>query len=391
MPGNSFGKIFRITTFGESHGSAIGVIIDGVPAGLPLSEEDINFELQFRKPGSLYTSPRKEEDIAKILSGVFNGKTIGAPITIVVENRDVVSKHYEELKFTPRPNHADMAYISKYGFENWDYRGGGRASGRETVARVAAGAVAKKLLMLIGTQVAACVESMGEEVVSNSISFEDALASRCLTTRACKKEYDSRFRALLDHVIEEGDSVGAIVRVIGIGIPRGLGEPVFDKIKADLAKAMLSIPGAIGFEIGLGFKAALERGSKLMDELIVRNGEIHWKYNFYGGVLGGITIGEPLLFRVAFKPTSSIRKPMKTIDLRTLKEVEIVVRGRHDPCIGIRGAAVVEAMTAIVLVDHAMRAGLISTVRISQRDVEAINEGWERYKRNACLGRDINS
>jgi chorismate synthase len=391
MPGNSFGKIFRITTFGESHGSAIGVIIDGVPAGLPLSEEDINFELQFRKPGSLYTSPRKEEDIAKILSGVFNGRTIGAPITIVVENRDVVSEHYEELKFTPRPNHADMAYISKYGFENWDYRGGGRASGRETVARVAAGAVAKKLLMLIGTQVAACVESMGEEVVSNSISFEDALASRCLTTRACKKEYDSRFRALLDHVIEEGDSVGAIVRVIGIGIPRGLGEPVFDKIKADLAKAMLSIPGVIGFEIGLGFKAALERGSKLMDELIVRNGEIHWKYNFYGGVLGGITIGEPLLFRVAFKPTSSIRKPMKTIDLRTLKEVEIVVRGRHDPCIGIRGAAVVEAMTAIVLVDHAMRAGLISTVRISQRDVEAINEGWERYKRNACLGRDINS
>jgi chorismate synthase len=391
MPGNSFGKVFTVTTFGESHGSVVGVVIDGVPAGLPLTEEDIEFELQFRKPGLPYTSPRREEDKAKILSGVFNGRTTGAPIAIVIENKDVVSDYYEELKFTPRPNHADMAYIFRYGFENWDYRGGGRASGRETVARVAAGAVAKKLLMLIGTKIAACVESIGGEAVEGDISFEDALASRCLATRACKKEYDHRFQVLLKRVVEEGDSLGAVVRAISISVPRGLGEPVFDKIKADLAKAMLSIPGVIGFEMGLGFRATLKRGSEVSDELMVKNGEIHWKHNFYGGVLGGITTGEPLLFRVAFKPTSSIRKPVRTVDLRTLKEMEITIRGRHDPCIGLRGVSVVEAMTAIVLVDHAMRAGLVPTTRLSQKDVEVLTERWERYKRNVCMGWGINS
>jgi chorismate synthase len=383
MPGNSFGKIFKVTTFGESHGVLIGVVVDGVPAGLPLTEDDINFELKFRRPGALYTSPRIEEDKARIVSGVLNGRTTGAPVAIVVENRDVDTSYYEEIKYTPRPNHADMAYIFRYGFENWDYRGGGRASGRETVARVAAGAIAKKLLMLIGTQVASCVESIGEVTIDGDIDFENALKSRLLPTRACRKEYDEKFRALLELISSEGDSVGAVIRGIAIDVPRGLGEPVFDKVKADLAKAMFSIPGVVGFEIGLGFNAALKRGSEVMDEIVVMNGDIRWKKNIYGGILGGVTTGEPIVFRVAFKPTSSIKKPMRTVDLRTMKEVEIVVKGRHDPCIGIRGAAVVEAMAALVLVDHAMRSGLIPTTKLSQKDIEIISERWERYRR--CL------
>jgi chorismate synthase len=383
MPGNSFGKIFKVTTFGESHGVLIGVVVDGVPAGLPLTEDDINFELKFRRPGALYTSPRIEEDKARIVSGVFNGRTTGAPVAIVVENRDVDTSYYEEIKYTPRPNHADMAYIFRYGFENWDYRGGGRASGRETVARVAAGAIAKKLLMLIGTQVASCVESIGEVTIDGDIDFENALKSRLLSTRACRKEYDEKFRALLELISSEGDSVGAVIRGIVIDVPRGLGEPVFDKVKADLAKAMFSIPGVVGFEIGLGFNAALKRGSEVMDEIVVMNGDIRWKKNIYGGILGGVTTGEPIVFRVAFKPTSSLKKPVRTVDLRTMKEVEIVVKGRHDPCIGIRGAAVVEAMAALVLVDHAMRSGLIPTTKLSQKDIEIISERWERYRR--CL------
>ncbi|MCC6055493.1 MAG: chorismate synthase [Desulfurococcaceae archaeon] len=383
MPGNSFGKLFRITTFGESHGQLIGVVIDGVPAGLPLTESDINFELQFRKPGAFYTSPRAEEDRAKIVSGIMNGRTTGAPIAIVIENRDVDSSYYEELRFTPRPNHADMAYIFRYGFENWDYRGGGRASGRETVTRVAAGAVAKKLLMLLGTQVATCVESVGGEAVDSEVSFDDALKARLLPTRACKREADERFRALLEKVTSEGDSVGAVVKGLAVGVPRGLGEPIFDKVKADLAKAMLSIPGVVGFEIGLGFRASAKKGSEVADELIVVDGDVRWRHNVYGGVLGGVTTGEPIVFRVGFKPTSSIKKPVKTVDLRTMTQVEVVVRGRHDPCIGIRGAAVVEAMAALVLVDHAMRAGLIPTTRLSQRDAEVIIDRWERYRR--CL------
>jgi chorismate synthase len=383
MPGNSFGKIFKVTTFGESHGVLIGVVIDGVPAGLPLTEDDINFELKFRRPGALYTSPRMEEDKARIVSGVLNGRTTGAPVAIVVENRDVDTSYYEEIKYTPRPNHADMAYIFRYGFENWDYRGGGRASGRETVARVAAGAIAKKLLMLIGTQVASCVESIGEVTIDGDIDFENALKSRLLSTRACRKEYDEKFRALLELISSEGDSVGAVIRGIVIDVPRGLGEPVFDKVKADLAKAMFSIPGVVGFEIGLGFNATLKRGSEVMDEIVVMNGDIRWKKNIYGGILGGVTTGEPIVFRVAFKPTSSLKKPVRTVDLRTMKEVEIVVRGRHDPCIGIRGAAVVEAMAALVLVDHAMRSGLIPTTKLSQKDIEIISERWERYRR--CL------
>lgn len=380
MPGNSFGKIFRVTTFGESHGPLVGVVIDGVPAGLPISEDDINYELFFRRPGGYFVSPRRELDKARIVSGVFNGKSTGAPITIIVENVDVDSRYYESIKYTPRPGHADLPYIFRYGFDNWDYRGGGRASGRETVARVVAGAIAKKLLMLLNTQIAGCIESLGWIRIDREITFLDALKSRCRKTRACREDYDSIFQNVLETIINEGDSVGAIVRVVVDGVPKGLGEPVFDKLKADLAKAIMSIPGVIGFELGIGFEATRKRGSEVSDELVVINNEIRWKHNFYGGILGGISTGEQIVFKCAFKPTSSIRKPIKTIDLRTLEEAMITVEGRHDPCIGIRGVVVVEAMTAITLVDHAMRSGLIPSTKLSQKDVEIIENGWKRYR-----------
>ncbi|MEL9940689.1 MAG: chorismate synthase [Ignisphaera sp.] len=380
MPGNSFGKMFRITTFGESHGPLIGVVVDGVPAGLPISEDDINFELSFRRPGYAYTSPRREQDRAKIVSGVFNGRTTGAPIAIVVENTDVDSSYYEKMKYTPRPGHADLPYIFRYGFENWDYRGGGRASGRETVARVAAGAIAKKLLMLLDTKVAGCVEAVDGTRIKEGITFEDVLKSRCRRFRACKEEYEVTFQKILEEAIKEGDSVGALVRVVVDGVPRGLGEPVFDKLKADLAKAVMSIPAVIGFELGIGFEAAYKRGSEVSDELIVVNGDIRWRNNFYGGIVGGISTGEQIVFRCVFKPTSSIRKPIKTVDIRTLEEKTIVVEGRHDPCIGIRGVAVVEAMTAITLVDHAIRSGLIPSTRLSQKDVDVVEDRWKRYR-----------
>lgn len=384
MPGNSFGKIFRITTFGESHGPAIGVVIDGVPAGLPLSSEDIEFELRFRRPGSLYTSPRAESDKIEILSGVFNGKTTGMPITIIVRNIDIDSSYYEEIRYTPRPGHADLPYILRYGFENWDYRGGGRASGRETVARVIAGAIAKKLLLSLDTWIAGCIKSLGNIEIEDEISFEEAFRSRCSPLKPCSIRYENIFRELIEKAISRSDSVGGIVEVIVKNPPIGLGEPVFDKIKADLAKAIMSIPGVVGFEIGLGFRYARHFGSEVMDEIIVKDGRIGWRYNYSGGILGGITTGEPIVFRCAFKPTSSIRMPYKTVDLRTHEEKIIVIKGRHDPCIAIRGVAVVEAMTAIVLVDHAIRSGLIPSVKLSNNIVSLIEDRWKRY-REVCM------
>ncbi len=384
MTGNSFGKMFRITTFGESHGNAVGVVIDGVPAGLPISHDDIEYELRFRRPGSIYASQRFESDKVEILSGVFNGRTTGMPIAIIVRNTDVDSSYYEEIKYTPRPGHADLPYILRYGFENWDYRGGGRASGRETVARVIAGAIAKKLLLLLDTWIAGCIKSLGDIEIEGETSFDDALKARCSQLRPCSIGYEKIFGELIESVITSGDSVGGIVEVIVKNPPMGLGEPVFDKIKADLAKAIMSIPGVTGFEIGLGFKYAKHLGSEVMDEIIVRDGKVGWRYNYAGGILGGITTGEPIIFRCAFKPTSSIKKPYKTIDIRTYEERSVVIRGRHDPCIAIRGVSVVESMTAIVFVDHAIRSGLISPVKISDSDARAVEDRWKRY-REICM------
>ncbi len=384
MPGNSFGKLFKITTFGESHGPAVGVVVDGVPAGLPLDSSDIEYELSFRRPGYRMVSPRMEEDRVEILSGVFNGRTTGMPITIIVRNTDIDSSYYEEIRFSPRPGHADLPYITRYGFANWDYRGGGRASGRETVARVAAGAIAKKLLMALDVWIAGCIVSIGDVEIVDEIVFEEALSSRCSPVKPCLKKYEKIFIDMIENIIKVGDSYGAIVQVFVKNPPAGLGEPVFDKIKADLAKAVMSIPGVVGFEVGLGFKYAKTKGSSVLDEIVVKDSGIGWRYNYSGGILGGITTGEPIVFRCAFKPTSSIRMPQKTIDLRTLEEKTISIRGRHDPCIGIRGVAVVEAMTALVIVDHAMRSGLIPLVKIPDSIADTISNRWKRY-RELCM------
>ncbi|ARM76350.1 chorismate synthase [Acidianus manzaensis] len=383
MPGNSLGKALTITTFGESHGPAIGVIIDGLPAGLPVKKEDLEFELSFRRPGRLFVSGRREKDEPEILSGIYNGRTTGSPLAILIRNTDVISSFYEEVKNKPRPGHADLPYIMRYGYENWDYRGGGRASARETATRVAAGAIAKKLLMLTNTSIAGHLISLGPIELDEKVSFEEILCSKYSPVRASKKSLESKYEELVKSATVEGDSYGGVAEIVVNNPPKALGEPVFDKIKADLAKAILSIPAVMGFEYGLGFKAAKMKGSEANDEIIFKDDKITWKYNNSGGILGGITTGEPIILRCAFKPTSSIRKPQKTVDLRNNKETEISVLGRHDPAVAIRGVTVAEAMVALVLADHAIRSNVIPQVKLSDKDVEIIENNWKRYV-NSC-------
>ncbi|BCU69463.1 chorismate synthase [Stygiolobus caldivivus] len=379
MPGSSLGELFRVTTFGESHGPAVGVVVEGVPAGLYLSKEDIQFELSFRRPGRQYVTGRREKDEPEILSGVYNGRTTGTPIAIIVKNTDVISSLYEEVRHKPRPGHADLPYIMKYGYENWDYRGGGRASARETVSRVAASAIAKKLLMLSDTIIAGHLKSLGPVELSEGVTFEDILCSKYSPVRASKKSLEEKFEELIKQATVEGDSWGGIAEIVVKNTPIGLGEPVFDKLKADLAKAILSIPAVMGFEYGLGFRAGKMKGSEANDEIIVKDGKLRWKNNYSGGILGGLSNGEDIVLRCAFKPTSSIRKPQKTVDLRTYEETTISVIGRHDPAVAIRGVAVAEAMVAIVLADHAMRANYIPTVKLSEDQSRLIEERWKRY------------
>jgi chorismate synthase len=379
MPGNSFGKMFRITTFGESHGPVVGVVVDGVPAGLQLSKEDIEFELSFRKPGKSFVSERKEIDEPEILSGIYKGRTTGAPVAIVVRNTDVDSSSYEEIRYKPRPGHADLAYIKKYGYENWDYRGGGRSSARETVSRVAASALAKKLLMLTNTWIAGHLISLGPIELNCNVSLEEILCSKYSSLRCSKKDFEEKFKELVKDALAEGNSYGGVVEVVAVNPPAGLGEPVFDKIKADLAKAIMSIPAVVGFEYGLGFKATKMKGSEVNDEIIKKGNSIGFKYNTSGGILGGITTGEPIVVRCAFKPTSSIRIPSKTVNLRTNEDTLISVKGRHDPAVAVRGVSVVEAMMSLVLVDHAIRAGIVPSVKLNNKDSEKIEKNWRRY------------
>ncbi|AWR97644.1 chorismate synthase [Acidianus sulfidivorans JP7] len=383
MAGNSLGKSLTITTFGESHGKAVGVVIDGLPAGLPIKKEDIEFELSFRRPGKLFVSGRREKDEPEILSGVYNDRTTGAPLAILIRNTDVISSLYEEVKNKPRPGHADLPYIMRYGYENWDYRGGGRSSARETAARVAAGAIAKKLLMLTDTWIAGHLVSLGPLELNEKASFEEILCSKYSPVRASKKDLEKKFEELLKAATVEGDSYGGVAEIMVNNPPKALGEPVFDKIKADLAKAIMSIPAVMGFEYGLGFKAAKMKGSEANDEIIIKDNKIGWRFNNAGGILGGITTGEPIIIRCAFKPTSSIRKPQKTIDLRDNKETEISVIGRHDPAVAIRGVSVAESMVALVLADHAIRSNVIPQVKLSAKDAETIESNWERYI-NSC-------
>lgn len=346
---NSFGKIFRMTTFGESHGPAIGVVIDGCPSNIPLSIDDIQKELEFRSPGrNQYTSPRKEKDQAELLSGVFEGKTTGAPIAILIRNHDADSSQYATVKDLYRPGHANFTYLQKYGI--FDYRGGGRASARETASRVAAGAVAKKFLLQHKIDCLSYLDEMGGIGVSE-IDCSDFKSLREKTHASpifcpCKNTEEKMIGK-----IESDDSLGGIVAGLA-NIPAGLGEPVYGKIEALLAFAMMSIPASKGFEIGKGFNAARMKGSEHNDPFEIDEGVVRTKQNFAGGALGGISTGELLYFKVAFKPTSSIKKTQQTVSLTGEKTTfALSQNSRHDPCIAIRAVPVVEAMTALVLAD----------------------------------------
>jgi len=360
MSGNTFGTLFRITTWGESHGPAVGVIVDGCPAGLLLDESDIQKELNRRRPGqSDITTPRKEEDKAELLSGLFLGKTTGAPISILVRNNDVDSSKYEALCDTPRPGHADMTYGLKYGFRDW--RGGGRSSARETIGRVAAGAIAKKILGMNGIEVLAHVVELGG-IRSKNVNVEQIRENTEKNpVRCADPDAALQMEAMIHAARGEGDSVGGIVEIIGIGIPAGVGEPVFDKLSAELAKGLMSIGAVKGVEIGAGFKSALMKGSQMNDPIKMFEGKPKPITNNAGGILGGISNGEPIVCRIAVKPTPSISREQRTVDLRAMKDTRIKITGRHDPSIPPRIVPVAEAMVALVLVDMMMRGGFIRT------------------------------
>lgn len=353
MAHNSFGNIFRITTFGESHGAAIGVVIDGCPALLPISEKEIQTELDLRAPGrNTYTTPREERDQAEILSGTFEGKTTGAPIAIIIYNKDADSSKYEAIKDLLRPGHANYTYLEKYGI--FDYRGGGRSSARETAARVAAGAVAKKLLAHYKIHPFAYIKELGGIKSEAPEGSHSQIRKRVYTSPIfCPDQIQSKkMMKAIKEAKEDGDSLGAIIECRVDDLPVGFGDPVYEKLEANLAKAMLTLPATKGVEFGEGFGASALRGSQHNDLFIKRNKKIKTATNFAGGTLGGISMGMPLEFRVAFKPTSSIKHSMKTLDLKGNPAVFSLPEGsRHDPCVAIRAVPIVESMTALVLVD----------------------------------------
>lgn len=352
MGGSSFGTLFRISTFGESHGGGVGVVLDGAPPEIPLTEEDVQRELDRRKPGqSAVTTPRQETDKVRILSGIFEGVTTGTPILMLLYNKDQQPEAYVNIRELFRPGHADFTYLKKYGIR--DYRGSGRASGRETAGRVAAGAVAKKLLAPRGIEITAytlraagvsCKTIDPEVIEKNPMRAADPAAAL---------EMEKRIVALA----EEGDSCGGIIECRVAGLPPGLGEPVFDKFEADLAKGILSLGGVKGIEFGSGFGCVDMKGSEHNDGMSSRG----FRSNRAGGTLGGITTGEPVILRVAVKPTSSIEKPQKTVDIHG-KECSIETRGRHDPCLCPRMVPVVEAMAALVTADHLLRQGALKNL-----------------------------
>lgn len=353
MASNAFGNLFRITTWGESHGKCMGVVIDGCPAGLALSENDINHELALRAPGkNPHTSPRNEPDLAEILSGVFDGKTTGSPISIIIHNQDVDSSKYEPIKQLLRPGHANFTYLKKYGV--YDYRGGGRASARETVCRVAAGAIAKKLLLHFQIQVCAFLSTMNDINIPHSNDEFNILKAKTYSSPVfCPDEVASQ--AIIDkinHAKSIGDSYGGIVSFVTTPLPIGLGDPIYEKLEANLAKAMLSLPATKGFEIGEGFKVTNLTGSEHNDLFISSTSGIATATNHAGGLLGGITTGAELHGRVAFKPTSSINKPQTTVNLEgSISTLTLPEGSRHDPCVAIRAVPIVEAMCALVLAD----------------------------------------
>jgi chorismate synthase len=358
MP-NTFGKFFTVTTWGESHGPAVGVVVDGCPPRLPLAIEEIQTELDRRRPGqSDIVTPRKEEDRVEILSGLFEGHTTGTPLSLLVHNADQRPGAYAEMREKFRPSHADFTYQAKFGIR--DHQGGGRSSARETIGRVAAGAIAKKILALAVPSRPVIVRAFVTQIHDLAAPDEaltelptlaevEATAVRC-PHRATAEQMIERIKA----VRAEGDSVGGVIECRVHGVPAGLGEPVFDRLEADLAKAMLSLPATKGFEIGSGFAGTRLRGSQHNDAFEMRAGQVRTTTNRSGGVQGGISNGEEIVFRVAFKPTATILQPQKTVDVHG-QETELAARGRHDPCVVPRAVPIVEAMTALVLVDHWMR------------------------------------
>jgi len=358
---NSLGTLFKITSFGESHGRCVGIVIDGCPAGLSLSEEDVQKEVDRRKPGITGTTSRIEQDKVEILSGVFNGRTTGAPICMLVWNKDVDSGEYERMRFLPRPGHADYTAFMKYGGFN-DFRGGGRFSGRVTAGLVMAGAVAKKLLAIIGIEVLAHTTEIGglkakpveigeirENVERSPLRCADLVASKEMSKA-------------IEKAGKEGDSLGGIVEGVALNVPVGLGEPLFDTMEGELAKALFAIPAVKGVEFGAGFGVANKKGSENNDPFRIRDDKIVTLTNNAGGILGGISNGMPIVVRVALKPTPSIAKTQDTVDLKTMENATLAVKGRHDICIVPRAVVVVEAMMAATICDFAMRAGLIPGV-----------------------------
>ena len=355
---NSIGEKFQITSFGTSHGPAVGAVVDGCPANLQLTAEDIQKELDKRKPGtSSVTTPRKEDDEVFILSGIFEGKTDGTPITGVVFNKNQHSKDYSMLKNTPRPSHGDYGWMAKYG--NYDYNGGGRGSGRVTIGHVIGGAIAKKLLKTQNIEIISHVTQIGD-IKAESQDFNTIKENieknpvRCADLKAAKQ-----MEELILAKKQEGDSVGGIVETIAVNVPAGLGEPVFERLDGDLARILMNIGAVKGVEIGLGFDVANCTGSQINDEYEIENDAITTKTNNSGGIIGGMSNGMPIVSRIAVKPTPSISKCQNTVDLEKMENKKIEIKGRHDPCICPRVTAVAESSTAIILADHMIRSGFI--------------------------------
>lgn len=371
MAGNSFGNFFKIMTFGESHGPMIGVVIDGLKPNIEIDISEIQKELDRRKPGqSSVTTQRKESDRVQIVSGIFEGKTTGTPICMIIKNEDYISKDYENIKDIFRPGHGGYTFLKKYGI--YDYRGGGRTSGRETAARVAAGAVAKQLLQRRGIKILAYTKQIGDITISTFDENEiEKNPVRCPDAEAAKKMIE-----LVEKVKSEGDSVGGIIEIKVQGLSAGYGEPVFDKLEADFAKALMSIGAVRGFEIGSGFKSALMKGSECNDQFQINpeTNEIETTTNHSGGIQAGISNGQEIVMRIAVKPTSSISKKQKSVTYNG-EEVEFEIKGRHDPCICPRIVPVAEAMTALVLIDHILM----------QEQLRSSNEKLEYLRNNIDL------
>ncbi|MDF2182935.1 chorismate synthase [Neptuniibacter sp. CAU 1671] len=347
MSGNSFGKLFTVTTFGESHGKALGCIVDGCPPGIELCEADLQLDLDRRKPGtSRHTTQRREADEVEILSGVFEGKTTGTPIGLLIKNTDQRSKDYSNIAETFRPAHADYVYSHKYGFR--DYRGGGRSSARETAMRVAAGSIAKKFLATKGVAIRGYLSQLGPlKIDTNQFDWDQVDQNPFFCPDA---SLVAPLEAYMDSLRKEGNSIGAKISVVATGVPVGLGEPIFDRLDADLAHALMSINAVKGVEIGDGFAVVEQKGTEHRDEMTPEG----FLSNHAGGILGGISSGQDIVAHIALKPTSSLRLPGRSINARG-EAIEVVTQGRHDPCVGIRATPIAEAMLAIVLMDHFLR------------------------------------